>query len=130
TNVIWSFSTHSLNLNGPVPTRLWAKSPLAFATPAGETGEQYDWLTASRNGAKALLNSALTVKSSMTVACENGPIWLNAVLVCVSGSTTRLHENVPASALSGVPSWNFTSLLSVTVNAVPYGATSLFSAKP
>src|SRR5207244_4189412 len=109
-------------MNGPLPTKTTGpKSFPYFVSAAGEMIPRYGVLAPSRNAAYGLLNRTRTVYGSTTSVRSYGPMKLNAVWDLVSGSTILSKVTFTASAVSGVPSWNLTSLRSLNVLEVGSG---------
>src|SRR6185295_6291659 len=119
TMVAWSFATYSLIMNGPLPTgRVWTPSPLS-RTALGETRDRTPDAAAFRNGEYGVSkvtwteNSSNTLEPAYPASAARAPPALNL------GSTMRSKLNLTASALNGVPSWNFTSRRSLKVTLRP-----------
>src|SRR6266851_9140826 len=72
----------------------------------------------------------LTVLASTISVRSYGPSWSCDWPALTAGSTTRSRVNLTASALNGVPSWNFTPCLSLNVYCFASGVTSHESASP
>src|SRR5882672_1414065 len=107
--------THSLNLNGPVPTGFRPKSSPNLAAAVGETGERFEDETLFRKLMCGRLKLTLTVDSSITSDLSYGPSCPMADSDFVFGSAIRSNENLTAAALNGVPSWNVTPWRSLNV---------------
>src|SRR5919198_339885 len=101
------FVFHSTNLNGPVPTGARLKSAPIFCTAVGETIPMQYIASVLRIGPYGSLVMTSTVRLSTTSA----PLSEPARLAQRAGGlpfSARSKVNRTASALKGVPSWNFT----------------------
>ena len=98
---------HSTNLNGPVPTGARLKSGPILATAVGDTMPMQYMASVRRIGPYGSLVTTSTVRLSTTSA----PLSEPARLAQRAGGlpfSARSKVNFTASALNGVPSWNFT----------------------
>src|SRR5579885_241718 len=117
----WTRGTHSTNLNGPVPTGLRA-NPLfpSFRTAAGETMlSNHGLLRFVRAAANGSVQFTRTVYGSITSVDLYGPRKSIAPWDPSLGSMMVSNVNLTASAVNGVPSWNFTSRRSANVMLFP-----------
>ena len=105
--ITWVLVFHSTNLNGPVPTGARLKSGPIFPTAAGETMPMQYMASVRRIGPYGSLVRTSTVRLSTTSAWLKEPARLAQRAGGVPLSA-RSNVNFTASALNGVPSWNFT----------------------
>src|SRR5689334_19689569 len=125
--MLWPFCQLS-NLNGPVPTGWSPYASPHFSTAVGDTIDTGNIARFARNGAYGRSIVICTVSSSIFSTFsmflnEFGQYWKSARWYGCWGSRWRSNENTTASALNGVPSWNFTPCASSNVHTFPLSST-------
>ena len=98
---------HSTNLKGPVPTGARLKSGPIFPTAVGDTMPMQYMASVLKIGPYGSRVTTSTVRLSTTSAWLSEPARLAQRAGGVPLSA-RSNVNFTASALNGVPSWNFT----------------------
>src|SRR5262249_50076177 len=116
--VRWSLLVHDLNWKGPLPalSGLLAMSALAFPMTAGESIMPERSVRVASNGANGF--ERLNWACEGSTATTDWTVDTSLLRGEAAAVRMRLMLATTASALKGVPSWNFTSVRSVKTSCV------------
>ena len=117
-----SWATRSTNCHGPTHTGAVPNLSLSFWAAAGETGMPARSASCAVSGENGALRRSRTVSGSTTSTAETDSSSLFRLEPCIV--RWRSSEKRRASAVSGVPSLNFTFGRSLMVTVLPPSLTA------